>query len=145
MLTIRLQRTGKKNHSHFRVVLAEKTAHVSKKIQEVLGSYNPHTKEFIVKNAEKLQYWIDQNVSISPTAHNLLVMKGHLKADKVRAFNTPKVAPKVEEAAPAATPAAEVAVEAAPAPEAAPEVVAEAPVEANPEPTTEAPTETPAA
>ncbi|GAC1412944.1 MAG: hypothetical protein NVSMB66_3590 [Candidatus Doudnabacteria bacterium] len=101
MLTIRLQRTGKKNHSHFRVVLAEKTAHVSKKIQEVLGSYNPHSKEFVVKNAEKLKYWIDQNVQISPSAHNLLVTKGHLQAEKVKAFNTPKVE-KPAEAAPVA-------------------------------------------
>jgi ribosomal protein S16 len=124
MLTIRLQRAGKKNHSHFRVVLAEKTAHVSKKFQEILGSYNPHNKDLIVKNAEKLQYWIDQNVNISPTVHNLLVTKGILKADKVKAFNIPK---KPVEAA-------------------KPEVVAaEAPVEAQAEAPAEAPTETPAA
>jgi small subunit ribosomal protein S16 len=133
MLTIRLQRSGKKNHSHFRVVLAEKTAHVSKKVSEILGSYNPHTKDLVIKNAEKLQYWIDQNVAISPTAHNLLVTKGLLKADKVKAFNTPKKAeePKAETAVPAA--------EAAPA--------AEAPTDETPaaEPAAEAPTETPAA
>ncbi len=131
MLTIRLQRTGKKNHSHFRVVLAEKTAHVSKKFQEILGSYNPHTKEFVVKNAEKLQYWIDQNVSISPSAHNLLVTKGLLKADKVKAFNTPKKAEEAKpaEAAPVAAPTAEAPVTEAPAAEAAPEATAEAPTE----------------
>lgn len=123
MLTIRLQRTGKKNHSHFRVVLAEKTAHVSKKIQEVLGSYNPHTKEFIVKNAEKLKYWIDQNVQVSPSAHNLLVSKGHLQAEKVKAFNTPKVE-KPAEAAPVAEASAPVAEETA-----APTETAEAPTE----------------
>ncbi len=105
MLTIRLQRAGKKNHSHFRVVLAEKTSHVSKKFQEILGSYNPHNKELVVKNAEKLQYWIDQNINISPTVHNMLVTKGILKADKVKAFNIPKK--PVEAVKPEATPAAE--------------------------------------
>jgi len=127
MLTIRLQRTGKKNHSHFRVVLAEKTAHVSKKFQEILGSYNPHTKDLVVKNADKLKYWIDQNVSISPTAHNLLVTKGLIKADKVKAFNTPKKAEEPKAEAPAA-PAAEAATE-APAEQAAPEAAEEAPTE----------------
>ena len=131
MLTIRLQRAGKKNHSHFRVVLAEKTAHVSKKFQEILGSYNPHTKDLVVKNAEKLQYWIDQNINISPTVHNLLVTKGILKADKVKAFNIPKK--------PEAAPAAEATP--APAAEAAPEATAEAPATTE----AEAPTETPAA
>jgi small subunit ribosomal protein S16 len=158
MLTIRLQRAGKRNHSHFRVVLAEKTAHVSKKIQETLGSYNPHTKEFVVKDPVKLQYWLDQNVELSPTVHNLLVIKGILKADKVRAFNTPKIEKPAEvaPAAPAAaatteTPAAP-AEESAPVKESAPEApavvaepVAEAPVAASTEAPIEAPVETPAA
>ncbi len=121
MLTIRLQRTGKKNHSHFRVVLAEKTAHVSKKFQEILGSYNPHNKDLVVKNAEKLQYWIEQNIAISPSAHNLLVTKGFLKADKVKAFNIPKkpVEPVKAEAAPAAAAAPAEAMPEAPAAEVA--------------------------
>ncbi len=124
MLTIRLQRAGKKNHSNFRVVLAEKESSVSKKVNEILGSYNPHTKDLSIKNPERLNYWVAQSVSISPTAHNLFVSKGLLKADKVKAFKTPKKAEE-KNAVPAAAPAA---VEAATA-EAVPEVQAETPPE----------------
>jgi ribosomal protein S16 len=95
MLTIRLQRTGKKNLANFRVVVAEKAAHVSKKIHEILGSYNPHKKELNLKNPERLNHWISQNVSISETVHNLLVEKGLLKSEKVQARRlVKKEAPK---------------------------------------------------
>lgn len=124
MLTIRLQRTGKRNHSHFRVVLAEKESSVSKKIAEVLGSYNPHSKDLAIKDQERLNYWIAQRIDMSPTVHNLLVTKGILKAEKVKAFNIPK---KKEEAPVEATPVAEATPEA--------EVMAapEAPTETAPE------------
>jgi len=97
MLIIRLQRTGKKNQADFRIVLAEKEAPVNKKITEVLGSYNPRKKTFQVKE-ERLKYWLGQKVSLSETAHNLLVTKGLLDAKKVKAFNIPKkpVEPVVE-------------------------------------------------
>jgi ribosomal protein S16 len=149
MLTIRLQRTGKKNAASFRIVVAEKASHVSKKVTEVLGTYSAAKKEFHISNPERLQYWIEQHVEASPTVHNLLVAKGLLKADKVRAFNTPKK--PVEVVAPAA-PAAAKTEEAAPAEvatEAPVEVAAEPAVEATPEaapaPTPEAAPEAPAA
>jgi len=109
MLTIRLQRTGKRNHSHFRVVLAEKESSVSKKIAEVLGSYNPHSKDLAIKDQERLNYWIAQRIDMSPTVHNLLVTKGILKAEKVKAFSVPK---KKEEAPVETAPVAAVAPEA---------------------------------
>lgn len=136
MLIIRLQRTGKRNQSDFRIVLAEKASHVSKKVTEILGNYNPSKKLFIIKNPEKLQYWISKRVEISPTVHNMLVEKGLLKADKVKAFNIPKKPVEAEAPAPQATAEA--------APEAAAEPVAEAPAEpaeAPAEPATEAPSE----
>lgn len=111
MLTIRLQRTGKKNAADFRIVLAEKESHVSKKFQEVLGSYNPRTKMFQVKT-ERVQYWISQRVDLSATVHNLFVSKGLITEKKVKAFTTPKK--PVE----------------APAPEAAPKAAVETPAEA---------------
>jgi small subunit ribosomal protein S16 len=151
MLTIRLQRTGKRHYANYRVVVAEKTAHVTKRFHEVLGSYNPHTKDLQMKNPERLQHWIDQHVEFSPTVNNLLVEKGLLKADKVKAFNIPKKPVVAEEAPSAPAPAA--ASEEAPAAEApetteSPETLAEAPetpVEAAPEASEEAPTEAPAA
>ncbi len=105
MLIIRLQRTGKKNQSDFRIVLAEKTSSASKKYVELLGSYNPHKKAFQVKE-ERVKYWVSQRVSMSPTMHNLLVDKGYVTGAKVKAFNIPKK-PVEAEAKPAEAPAAE--------------------------------------
>lgn len=89
MLTIRLQRTGKKNQADFRIVLAEKEAPVKKKHLEVLGSYNPRKKDFKV-NEERTKYWITQRVALSPTVHNLFVTKGLVEGVKVKAFSIPK-------------------------------------------------------
>ncbi len=97
MLTIRLQRTGKRNQADFRIVLAEKTAPVQKKHLEVLGTYNPRKKNFQV-NEERAKYWITQRVELSPTVHNLFVSEGLLQGAKVKAFNVlSKKAEKTEE------------------------------------------------
>src|ERR1041385_5824833 len=92
MLTIRLQRAGKRNRPEFRIVLAQKESSASKKFLEILGNYNPRTKEFAVKDEARLQYWIAQHVQISPTVHNLLVGKNLLTSGKVQAFKIPKKA-----------------------------------------------------
>jgi small subunit ribosomal protein S16 len=109
MLIIRLQRTGKRNASDFRIVLAEKTSAASKKVTEILGSYNPRRKDFRIKE-ERAKYWIGNRVEMSPTVHNLFVSKGLLDAKKVKAFNTPKkpaevAAEKPAESAKTETPA----------------------------------------
>lgn len=119
MLIIRLQRTGKKNAADFRVVLAQKTASASKKFVEVIGTYNPRTKQLVLKDQARLDYWIAQHVEVSPTVHNLLVTKNLIKAAKVKAFKTPKkpAAPETaEQKAPAAEVPAEPATEATEAP-----------------------------
>lgn len=92
MLTIRLQRTGKKHQPQFRIVLAQKEKHPSKRFLEILGNYNPRNKEFSIKNSERVNYWLGQHVEVSPTVHNLLVEKGMVAADKVKAWR-----PKVKE------------------------------------------------
>lgn len=122
MLIIRLQRTGKKNQADFRIVLAEKTAPVQKKFTEILGSYNPRKKDFKAKE-DRLKYWINQHVQISPTVHNLLVSKGLLDKPKVKAFNTPKKE-EVKAEAPASASTAEAAAPAEEAPAAVPEAPA---------------------
>jgi len=103
MLTIRLQRAGKANRPQFRIVLAEKTAAADKKFVEVLGHYNPRTKDFGVKE-DRVNYWISQHVTLSPTVHNLFVTKSVMQAPKVKAFSVPKkpAEPAAEPAAPAA-------------------------------------------
>lgn len=109
MLTIRLQRTGKKNQADFRIVLAEKEAPVNKKVVEILGSYNPRKKNFQV-NEERVKYWVAQRIEMSETVHNLFVTKKLVEGGKVKAFTIPKkpvvaAAPEAAQASPAETPA----------------------------------------
>ncbi len=99
MLTIRFQRTGKRNRAEFRVVVAPKTAAAQKKFTEILGNYNPRTKELVVKNQDRLNYWLSQKLEISASVQNLFITKKLMEASKVKAFTLPKKeAPKVEEA-----------------------------------------------
>jgi len=113
MLTIRLQRTGTKNKPAFRIVLAQSYRAASKQTLEVLGHYNPRSKDFGIKDPERLNYWINQHVQISPTVHNLLIEKKILTGKKVKAWQPKKKEPSAEtappvksEAAPAEAPAA---------------------------------------
>lgn len=83
MLNIRLSRVGKRNHAQYKLVVAEKTAPIKGKFVEQLGSYDPHTKELIVKN-ERVKYWISQGAGCSTTVHNLLVKKGVIEGEKIK-------------------------------------------------------------
>jgi small subunit ribosomal protein S16 len=102
MLTIRLQRTGTKNKADFRIVLAQSYRSASKKSLEVLGHYNPRSKQLGIKDKERLSYWIGQHVSVSPTVHNLLVENKFLSGKKVKAWQ-PKKKAGSETPVPAAT------------------------------------------
>ncbi len=74
MLTIRLARVGKKNRAQFKIMLQEKTIAPGGRHVEVLGSYDPHSKQVVLK-AERIKHWLSQGVQASDTVHNLLVSK----------------------------------------------------------------------
>ena len=73
MLKIRLARVGKSNSPFFRLVVAEKSRAVKRQNLEILGLYNPISKDnkFQV-NKERVLYWIHKGAQPSPTANNLL-------------------------------------------------------------------------
>lgn len=79
---IRLQRIGRKNEAHFRVVLTDhKNAAKSGKFNEILGSYNP--KSGVVEvDGERVKYWIGVGAQPSDTVHNFLVSKGVITGKK---------------------------------------------------------------
>ena len=83
--------------------MAEAHRAAGKKSLEVLGHYNPKRKDFGIKDQERLNYWIAQHVSISPTVHNLLVEKKLLTAEKVKAWAPKKKQDSAEAVAPAPT------------------------------------------
>lgn len=67
------------------MVLQEKTWQPKGKAIEILGFYNPHTKE---KNfqAERINYWISKGAQMTPTLHNLLVDAKVIDGPKVKAW-----------------------------------------------------------
>jgi small subunit ribosomal protein S16 len=147
MLTLRLQRIGKKGQPSYRLVVAERRSKMAAPPTEDLGAYNPFTKQATFKS-ERVQYWIGVGASPTVTVHNLLVKNGVVDAPKKKVYMKQPVA-KVEEpevakteapaveAAPADAPAAE-AEEKPTEEQAAPAEEAAVPAEAAPE---EAPAE----
>ena len=95
MLRIRLSRTGKKNKAQFRVTVADARRSPTGKFIEILGYYNPHTKEKVFKN-ERIEYWISKGAKPSPTVHNFLIDAGIIKGEKVTSWK-PKKKKKGEE------------------------------------------------
>lgn len=81
MLTIRFNRTGKKNRASFRVVLQEHTVAPGGRHVEMLGSYDPHSKKAVLK-AERINYWIGKGAQISDSVYNLLIKQGIIKGKK---------------------------------------------------------------
>lgn len=72
MLKIRLSRAGKKDMPFFRVVLTEHTAAAKHWYKEVLGFYNPLTKEFNIKDLEKVKKYLSNGVQFSPRVEKLI-------------------------------------------------------------------------
>jgi small subunit ribosomal protein S16 len=52
MLVIRLARTGRTKYPTYRIVAAEKARATTGKFVAILGNYNPHTKELVLKKDE---------------------------------------------------------------------------------------------
>jgi small subunit ribosomal protein S16 len=84
MLTIRLSRIGKKNKPMYRLIISEKSRDLYGQSLEILGSYNPGSKELQTK-AERIRYWLEKGAGMSATVNNLLVEKGIIKGEKVKA------------------------------------------------------------
>ena len=112
MLTIRFARTGKRNKAQFKIMLQEHTIAPGGRHIEVLGSYNPHSKEAVLKE-DRIKYWVSKGAQMSDTACNLFIKKGVIdgskrkvkvpakKVEEVKAEETPKAEEvKTEEAAP---------------------------------------------
>lgn len=136
MLTIRLQRRGRKNDPSFRVILVEKKrAAKTGNVNEILGNYDARTGR-IALQGERIKELMGNGVTVSDNLHNLLVSNKIIDAKKINVLPR-KSPPKKEGEEVAAAPApvvaaatetpADAAVEEAPVAEAAPEVAAEEP------------------
>ena len=72
MLKIRLSRAGKKNMPFYRVVLTEHTKAAKHGYKEVLGFYNPLTKDFKIKDLGKIKTFVSNWVQFSPRIEKLM-------------------------------------------------------------------------
>ncbi|MBT4349744.1 30S ribosomal protein S16 [bacterium] len=84
MLKIRLARVGKKKKAIYRLVVSEHTKDMYGNHLELLGQYNPHTKEIILKN-DRIEHWLKVGAQPSETVENLLVKEGIIKAKDTKA------------------------------------------------------------
>lgn len=72
MLKIRLSRAGKKNMPFYRVVVTEHTKAAKHGYKEVLGFYNPFSKEFKIKDLDKVKTYISNGAQFSPRVEKLM-------------------------------------------------------------------------
>lgn len=97
MLTIRMQRTGRKGHAMFRVVVQDaRLTPTSGKVVAQLGSYDPHAKVATL-DKEKAAFYLGHGAQPSDRAARLLQGEGvalpkwvKLSANKAGALRNPE-------------------------------------------------------
>lgn len=148
MLVIRMQRTGRKGHAQFRVVVQDsRRTPTSGRIVAAIGSFNPHTKEANI-DKEKASFYLEHGAQPSDRVARMLKVQGvklpdwvKLTGDKERTVRNVEKRRSTRPAEPAAaepeaeaaaeTPIADETAEAAPAAE---ETTAETPEAAEEKP-----------
>lgn len=94
MLMLRLQRIGRRNEAHFKIVVIEKTkGPKSQKYVDIVGSYNPKLGRIII-DAEKAKTHLSNGVQPSDTVRNMLISQGILQGRKVN--NLPQKSPVID-------------------------------------------------
>lgn len=76
MLAIRMQRTGRKGHAQYRLVVQDsRRTPTSGKLVSTLGSYNPHTKETVLDKT-KAEFYLKNGAQPSDRVTTLLKKEG---------------------------------------------------------------------
>lgn len=105
MLTIRLQRRGKKKDPSFRVIVVDsKKGPKTGNYLEMVGSYDARTDRVDLQ-PERIKHWMREGAKVSDTVHNLLVSKKIIEGKKINVLPK-KTVPKKEEPATIEEPAA---------------------------------------
>ena len=89
MLSIRFSRTGKKHQPYFRILVQEKLRDPQGKFVEIIGNYNPRTKELSIKE-DRAKYWLGVGAKPSDTVHRLLAKKNLIKPLAPKKFSIKK-------------------------------------------------------
>ena len=99
MISIRLQRIGKKKKPFYRLIVIPKTASVKSRAIEILGFYNPISEPAKIEiKKDRLKYWLGVGAQTTNTVNNLLVEEGFLpKSEIIKKTVTKKKKKKKEE------------------------------------------------
>lgn len=89
MLVIRLQRVGKKHQPSFRIVLQDSKWKPQGKVLELLGFYNPISKEKQFQQ-DRIRFWISKGAQPSPTLHNMFVDAKIIEGEKIKTWKPKK-------------------------------------------------------
>lgn len=102
MVKIRLTRVGSKKNPHYRLVAVPAREKRESKFLEILGFYDPHTKE-ISFDKERIKYWREHGAQLSETVTRLLGEKEKHDYSKNKRVleNIAKEKTKKEKSAPA--------------------------------------------
>ncbi len=71
MVKIRLQRTGKRNRPHYRLVVTDSRRPRDGFVLEVVGHYDPLRKELAVK-LDRVEEWLRKGAQLTPRAQSLV-------------------------------------------------------------------------
>lgn len=104
MLSLKLQRIGRRHQPAYRVVVAESRSKLIAPPIEDLGSYNPFTKALNVK-ADRVKHWLSVGAQPTVTVHNLLAKGGVTDAKTIKIAMPAKEVTEEPEAPVAAEPA----------------------------------------
>ena len=81
MVKIIFSRIGKTKMPSYRVIAVDKQRDPWGKFIEILGTYNPRSKEVNLK-AERIKYWLSKGAQPSTTIFNLLVSNNVIEGKK---------------------------------------------------------------
>lgn len=94
MLVVRMQRTGRKGHAQFRVVVQDsRRTPTSGRVVALLGSYDPHAKTAVI-NKELAEKFVSNGAQPTPRVAALLKAEGVKLPDWVKMPTPKKVAIK---------------------------------------------------
>lgn len=82
MISIRLQRIGRKGQPSYRLVVANKRSKLGGTPIEDLGAYDVFSKKDTIKK-ERVLHWLKTGAKLSATVHNLLVSRKIIEGKKM--------------------------------------------------------------
>ncbi len=99
MLRIRFKRVGRRNQPFFRIVVTNsRNAPKGGRDKEIVGFYNPLTKEYKIEK-ERVLYWLSVGAQPSDSVYNLLIRAKVIQGKKKPVHAKPKKESSQEEGA----------------------------------------------